>query len=74
MIANMDETPVYFDMAGGLTVNPKGAKTVHIRTTRNNKNRFTVVLTCLTNGKKLPSIIIFKGKVWPSSTARIQLV
>ncbi len=45
-IFNMDETPVWFDMAGNMTVNNKGDKTVHIRTTRNDKNHFTVVLTC----------------------------
>ncbi|CAG8706548.1 21812_t:CDS:2 [Gigaspora rosea] len=67
----MDETPVWFDMAGGLTMNPKGAKTVHIRTTGNDKNRFTVVLTCLANGKKLPPVIIFKGKVWPANTPQL---
>jgi len=65
MIANMDETPVCFDMAGDLTVNPTGTKTVHIRTTGNEKNRFTVVLTCFADGTKLPPIIIFKGKAWP---------
>lgn len=45
-ILNMDETPVWFDMAGNFTVNQKGEKTVHIRATGNEKNRFTVVLTC----------------------------
>lgn len=45
-IFNMDETPVWFDMAGNFTINPKGDKTVHIRGTGNEKNRFTVVLTC----------------------------
>ena len=45
-IFNMDETPVWFDMAGNFTVNPKGEKTVHIRAMGNEKNRFTVVLTC----------------------------
>ena len=43
-ILNMDETPVWFDMAGNFTINPKGEKTVHIRATGNEKNRFTVVL------------------------------
>ena len=42
----MDETPVWFDMAGNFTVNLKGEKTVHIRAIGNDKNRFTVVLTC----------------------------
>ena len=61
----MDETPVWFDMAGSLTVNPKGEKTVHIRTTGNDKNRFTVVLTCFADGTKLPPVVIFKRKNWP---------
>jgi len=45
-ILNMDETPVWFDMAGNFTIGQKGEKTIHIRATGNEKNRFTVVLTC----------------------------
>ena len=45
-IFNMDETPVWFDIAGNFSVNQTGKKTVHIRETGNEKNRFTVVLTC----------------------------
>lgn len=45
-IFNMDETPVWFDMAGNFTVDQTGEKTIHIRETGNDKNRFTVVLTC----------------------------
>lgn len=45
-ILNMDETPVWFDMAGSYTINPRGEKTVNVRATGNEKNRFTVVLTC----------------------------
>src|ERR1044071_2586277 len=41
-IFNMDETSVWFDMAGVYTVNPKGEKTVHVRATRKKKNQFTV--------------------------------
>jgi hypothetical protein len=33
-------------MAGNFTIGQKGEKTVHIRATGNEKNRFTVVLTC----------------------------
>ncbi|CAG8838866.1 32463_t:CDS:2, partial [Gigaspora margarita] len=63
-IFNMDEMPVWYDMAGNITVNPKGEKTVHIRSTGNEKNRFTVVLICAA-GKKLnreeqvPGIVIW---------------
>ena len=42
----MDETSVWFDMAGNFTVNPKSEKTVQIRGTGNKNNRFIVVLTC----------------------------
>ncbi|EXX51439.1 hypothetical protein RirG_261880 [Rhizophagus irregularis DAOM 197198w] len=45
-IFNMDETPVWFDMAGDFTIKTKGEKTVHIRVMGNEKNPFTVVLTC----------------------------
>ncbi|GES90224.1 pogo transposable element with KRAB domain [Rhizophagus clarus] len=62
-IFNMDETLVWFDMAGNFTIDQKGEKTVQIRSTGNDKNRFTVVLTCAAgNGTKLPPICIFKGK------------
>ena len=55
-IFNMDETPVWFDMAGNITINPKGEKTVHICGTGNEKNQFTIVLTCAA-GKKLINLI-----------------
>ena len=45
-ILNMDETPIWFDMVGALTINPKGEKTVHVRATENEKNRFTAMFTC----------------------------
>ncbi|PKB95181.1 hypothetical protein RhiirA5_437209 [Rhizophagus irregularis] len=64
-IYNMDKTPVWFDMAGNITVNNKGDKTVHIRTTGNDKNHFTVGLTCLADEIKYPPICIFKGKQLP---------
>jgi len=57
-IFNMDETPVWFDMAGNMTINNKGDKTVHIRTTGNDKNHFTVVLTC-SAGKKFFYFLFF---------------
>jgi hypothetical protein len=64
-IGNMDETPVYFDMVGNLTIDKLGAKTVQIRTTGNENNRFTCVLTVLADGTKLLPMVIFKGKLMP---------
>ena len=64
-IGNMDETPIFFDMVGNVTVEAKGNKTVHIRTTGNEKNQFTCILSVLANGTKLPPMVIFKGKRLP---------
>ena len=73
-IGNMDETPIYFDMVGSTTIETKGAKTVQIRTTGNEKNRFTCVLTVLANGSKLPPLVIFKGKRTPKNLPKEILV
>ncbi len=36
-------------MAKNFTINPKGEKTIHIHRTDNEKNHFTVILTCITS-------------------------
>ncbi|GBB94183.1 hypothetical protein RclHR1_23010002 [Rhizophagus clarus] len=61
-ILNMDETPVWFDMAGNFTIDQTGKRTIHICRTENEKNRFTVILTCTADGTKFLLICIFKGK------------
>jgi hypothetical protein len=66
-IGNMDETPIFFDMVGNMTVDLKASKTVHVRTTGNEKNRFTCVLGILSNGVKLPPFVVFKGKRLPKN-------
>jgi len=43
----MNETRVRFDILGNMTINNKRDKTVYIRTTGNNKNHFTIILTYL---------------------------
>jgi len=60
-IANMDETPIFFDMVGALTIDCRGAHSIPIRTTGNEKNRFTCVLGILADGTKLQPMVIFKG-------------
>lgn len=64
-IANMDETPLTFDMPPNRTINSTGEKTVKIRTTGNEKNRVTVVLACCGDGSKLKPMVIFKRKTVP---------
>lgn len=60
-IANMDETPVYFDMPGSRTIDMRGIETIKCKTTGHERLRFTTVLTMMADGRKLPPMIIFKG-------------
>ena len=64
-IGNMDETPMTFDLPSNRTVNAAGAKSVLVKTTGHEKSHFTVVLSCLADGSKLPPVIIFKRKTLP---------
>ena len=48
-------------MPGATTVEQVGAKSVPLKTTGHDKNRFTVALSAFANGRKLPPYIIFKG-------------
>ena len=61
----MDETPVWFDMPAARTVESRGVKTVLLKTTGNEKTRFTVVLSCLADGTKLKPMVIFRRKTMP---------
>ena len=62
LIGNMDETPPFFDVVPGCTIDKIGRKSVLIRTTGRDKIHLTVTLTVTASGKMLPSFIIFKGK------------
>uniref|UniRef100_A0A8C8VPE3 HTH CENPB-type domain-containing protein n=1 Tax=Pelusios castaneus TaxID=367368 RepID=A0A8C8VPE3_9SAUR len=66
-IGNMDEMPMTFDLPCNQTVASIGEKTVFVRSTGNEKNHFTVVLSCLANGTKLRPVIIFKRKTLPKN-------
>ena len=59
-IGNMDQTMCRFDMAPGTTNNIIGERTVRIATTGGAKKGFTVALTALANGTKLPALVVFK--------------
>ena len=67
-IGNMDETPLNFDMLGNKTVDVKGVKTVHIKSTGHEKTRFAVALACMADGTKLKPMVIFKRKTKPKIT------
>ena len=64
-IGNADQTPLTFDLPSDTTIAPKGSSTVTIKTTGNEKNRFTVMLACTADGGKLPPYVVFKRKTMP---------
>ena len=53
-VINMDETSVWYDMPSERTLEFEGAETVDIKTTGNEKTRFTTVVTITASGKVLP--------------------
>ncbi|CAG8797831.1 8278_t:CDS:1, partial [Dentiscutata erythropus] len=61
-IANMNKTPVCFDIVGVFTLDNHSVQSVLICITDNNKNQFTCVLEVIADKLKLLSIIIFKEK------------
>lgn len=64
-IGNADETPVFWDMPSNMTVDNKGAKSISLRTTGNEKQRITVMLAVTADGGKLPPYVILKRKTMP---------
>jgi len=62
---NMDEVPLTFDVPSNKTVEVKGAKKIMIKTSGNEKSRYTVVLGCCADGTKLPNLLIVKRKMLP---------
>ena len=61
----MDEVPLTFDVSLNKTVDVKGAKTIMIKTSGNEKTRYTVVLACWADGTKFPPLLISNRKTLP---------
>ena len=55
-------TYVYVFIAIMYALYIKGEKTILLKTTGHEKTRFTVVLACMADGKKLKPMVIFKQK------------
>ena len=70
-IGNMDKTPCWLDMPGETTVEHVGARSVPLRTTGNEKSRFTVVLAAMADGWKLKPLVVLKGVRPIAELARI---
>ena len=61
-VINMDETPLYLNMAPNKNVVRKGTRNVVISTNNQEKIRITYILTFCVDRDKLAPYIIFKGK------------
>ena len=61
-MANMDETPIYLNISASITVQTIGSKKVNIRKQTQENWRITVILSTLTSGEKIKSLLIFKAK------------
>ena len=61
----MDEVPCYFDMPSNKTYEIIGTRNVLVRSSGNEKTRFTVLLCAFANGTKMIPTIIFKNLTKP---------
>ena len=62
LVANMDETPAFFDMIPANSICKTGSRECIVQTSGNEKKHVTVVLPATADGTMLPPMLIFKGK------------
>jgi len=61
-VLNMDQTPAYMAMDQDVTIDFVGARTVNMRSAANNSQRVTVAVTIAASGRRIPSMVVFKGE------------
>ena len=61
-VMNMDQTPFYFSLGSGVTLDMVGASTVLGKESEGRKRRATISLCITASGEKLRPMVIFKGK------------
>jgi len=66
-VLNMDQTPVYHSMEDTVTIDVVGRRTINLRTAANDGQRVTVAATITASGRRVPSMVVFKGKLCVSS-------
>ena len=64
-IINFDEVPCWFDMPAKSTLNRKNRKSCPINTCNADKKRYTVGISIVADGTKLPLQLIFRRKTVP---------
>ena len=58
----MDQTPAYMAMDQEVTIDFVGAQTVNMRSAANDSQRVTVAVTLAASGRRIPSMVVFKGE------------
>ena len=58
----MDQTPVYHSMEHNVTIDVVGARTINMRSAANDGQRVTVAVTVAASGRRVPSMVVFKGE------------
>jgi hypothetical protein len=61
-VLNMDQTPIPYSFPSSRTLEKKGTKAIHVRTSTSDTKRATLAATVTASGKLLPPFLIFKGK------------
>ena len=61
-IYNMDQTPVQMAMDWKVTIDKVGARTVNLRTSASETKRVTVAVTLTASGRRVKSMVVFKGE------------
>ena len=61
LIGNVDETPLSLEPITNTTLEKIGEKTIKIRSFGKMKQRISCILCVLSNGKRLPPMLVFKG-------------
>jgi hypothetical protein len=65
-ITNADQTAIYLDMPPNYMLEKKGVKELLLKTTECEKLHLTVMLAATTDGRKLPPLLIWKGRLYPN--------
>ena len=72
LIGNMDETPICYENIYKSTITKICTQKVTVKNFNKDKLRIIVLLSILSDGTKLPPLIIFKGEINKSKEKRLQ--
>jgi len=61
-VLNMDQTPAYMAMDQDVTIDFVGTWTINMRSAANDSQRVTVAVTIAASGRRIPSMVVFKGE------------